>query len=81
MKGEWCYFKQHFTQQQCEKIQQIIKVRPYNEASIGLAGGKTGVESDAQRPESKNTTTAIIERHTKTAAINFSRFCMTERWS
>ena len=49
MKGEWCYFKQHFTVQQCEKIQQIIKVRPYSDATIGLAGGKIGTDDSYRR--------------------------------
>ena len=38
MKGEWCYFKNRFSSQQCEEIITIIKQRPEQEATLGATG-------------------------------------------
>jgi PKHD-type hydroxylase len=38
MKGEWCYFKNYFTQEQCDKILQDGLKLPAKDAKIGVAG-------------------------------------------
>jgi len=38
MRGEWCYFKSHFTKSQCDKIVETIQKRPHKDAQIGVNG-------------------------------------------
>lgn len=39
MKGEWCYFKSHFSKEQCDKIVETILHRPAADAEVGLNNG------------------------------------------
>lgn len=43
MRGEWCYFKAHFSPVQCERILSIVSRREASEAQIGTA---EGIKSD-----------------------------------
>jgi PKHD-type hydroxylase len=36
MRGEWCYFKNHFTPQECDKILEIGLTLPEEDATIGM---------------------------------------------
>lgn len=38
MRGEWCYFKSHFTKSQCDRIVETIQKRPHKDAQIGVNG-------------------------------------------
>ena len=38
MKGEWCYFKSHFSKSVCEDIIKEAKKLPAQEASVGTNG-------------------------------------------
>jgi PKHD-type hydroxylase len=49
MKGEWCYFKSFFDKAYCDNLVQKIKARPYQEATIGLAGGTVGTDDSYRR--------------------------------
>ena len=41
MRGEWCYFKSHFTKSQCDRIVETIQKRPHKDAQIGVNGTVT----------------------------------------
>jgi PKHD-type hydroxylase len=49
MKGEWCFFKSHFSKDYCDKIVQLIKARPCTDATIGLGGGNIGTDDSFRR--------------------------------
>jgi PKHD-type hydroxylase len=49
MKGEWCYFKSQLSNQYCDKILEIIKARPYSDATIGLGAGQIGSDNSFRR--------------------------------
>ncbi len=38
MRGEWCYFKSHFTPEQCDKILEDGLQLPAQDAKLGVAG-------------------------------------------
>ncbi len=38
MRGEWCYFKSHFTPEQCSKILEDGLKLPAQDAKLGVAG-------------------------------------------
>jgi PKHD-type hydroxylase len=39
MLSEWCYFKQHFTPEQCQDIIARAKEIPYSDGTVGKEGG------------------------------------------
>ena len=45
MRGEWCYFKSHFTKSQCDRMVEIIQKRPHKDAQIGVNGTITADSS------------------------------------
>ena len=45
MRGEWCYFKSHFTKSQCDRIVETIQKRPHKDAQIGVNGTVTADSS------------------------------------
>lgn len=49
MKGEWCYFKNHFSKSTCDTIVQTIKTRPYEDAVIGVDTNTLAVDKDFRR--------------------------------
>ena len=38
MKGEWCYFKEYFTPEICDKILELGLKLPAQDATIGVEG-------------------------------------------
>jgi PKHD-type hydroxylase len=38
MKGEWCYFKEYFTQQECSEILELGLKLPVEDAKMGTSG-------------------------------------------
>lgn len=51
MKGEWCYFKSHFTTEQCDKIVETILQRPAKDAEIGVTGGGVGLDTSFRKSQ------------------------------
>jgi len=49
MKGEWCYFKNYFTKETCDKILEIgLKIEP-KESEIGIEGNNLGTDNSVRR--------------------------------
>jgi len=49
MKGEWCYFKNYFTKETCDKILEIgLKIKP-KESEIGVEGNNLGTDTKIRR--------------------------------
>lgn len=38
MKGEWCYFKSYFSQQDCDNIVSLAETVPEENAKVGVSG-------------------------------------------
>ena len=45
MKGEWCYFKEYFTPEMCDKILELGLKLPAQDATIGVDGKLQALES------------------------------------
>lgn len=48
MNGEWCYFKRHFTKQQCEKIVELGLQLPVKKAQMGSDASR-GITDESYR--------------------------------
>jgi len=44
MRGEWCYFKSHFSKAQCEAIRDAVLLRDGQQATMGVEGKATDTE-------------------------------------
>jgi len=51
MKGEWCYFKSHFSAEQCDKIVETILSRPAKDAEIGIGNSAIGLDTSFRKSQ------------------------------
>lgn len=49
MKGEWCYFKNYFTPQQCAQILTAASTLPEQDAHVGVGSNALGVDDNIRR--------------------------------
>lgn len=48
MRGEWCFFKNHFSPDDCQKITELCSALPQKKAEIGV-DGDIGLDADQRR--------------------------------